>query len=92
MEYLFQVCDLNTAITMIGSRLKDQIVVFISQGHNLFHLLKNELLNILELVLGRQIKELETHSIIIKKEIPDTVPVGIEYVFTNKGLNLIPVL
>lgn len=48
--------------------------------------------NISEQVLGRQLKELETHAIIVKKEIPETVPLGIEYILTNKGLDLIPIL
>ena len=77
---------------MISGRWKSQIVYSISIGNNRFHLLKKELPNVSEQVLGRQLKELETHAIIIKKEIPDTVPAGIEYVLTNKGRDLIPIL
>jgi DNA-binding HxlR family transcriptional regulator len=91
-QFLFQVCELNSAISVIGGRWKSQIVYSISQGNNRFHLLKKELPNISEQVLGRQLKELETHAIIIKKEIPDTVPFGIEYVLTNKGQELVPIL
>jgi len=91
-QFLFQVCELNSALAMISGRWKSQIVYSISTGNNRFHLLKRELPNISEQVLGRQLKELETHAIIIKKEIPDTVPAGIEYVLTNKGRDLIPIL
>ncbi|MFY1047733.1 winged helix-turn-helix transcriptional regulator [Chryseobacterium sp. GP-SGM7] len=91
-RFLFQVCELNSAIAMISGRWKSQIVYSISQGNYRFHLLKKELPNISEQVLGRQLKELETHAIIVKKEILDTVPVGIEYVLTNKGLDLVPIL
>jgi len=91
-RFLSQVCELNSAISMISGRWKSQIVYSISQGNNRFHLLKKELPNISEQVLGRQLKELETHAIIIKEEIPDTVPVGIEYVLTNKGRDLVPIL
>ena len=91
-QFLFQVCELNSAIAMISGRWKSQIVYSISQGNNRFHLLKKELLNISEQVLGRQLKELETHAIIVKKEIPETIPVGIEYILTNKGLDLVPIL
>ncbi len=77
---------------MISGRWKSQIVYSISQGNNRFHLLKKELPNISEQVLGRQLKELETHAIIVKKEIPETVPVGIKYVLTNKGLDLVTIL
>ena len=48
--------------------------------------------NISEQVLGRQLKELETHRLIVKKEIPDTVPAGIEYILTNKGKEVVPIL
>ncbi|TDS13088.1 winged helix-turn-helix transcriptional regulator [Sphingobacterium paludis] len=91
-QFLFQVCELNSAIAIIGGRWKAQIVYSISQGNNRFHLLKKELPNISEQVLGRQLKELEIHAIIIKKEIPDTVPLGVEYVLTNKGLDLVSIL
>jgi len=69
-QFLFQVCELNSAIAMISGRWKSQIVYSISQGNNRFHLLKKELSNISEQVLGRQLKELETHAIIIKKKFP----------------------
>jgi DNA-binding HxlR family transcriptional regulator len=91
-QFLFEVCELNSAIAIISGRWKSQIVYSISQGNNRFHLLQQELLNISETVLARQLKELETHAIIVKQEIPNTVPVGIEYILTNKGLDLIPIL
>ena len=77
---------------MISGRWKSQIVYSISQGNNRFHLLKRELPNISEQVLGRQLKDLETHAILVKQDIPETVPVGVEYILTNKGLDLIPIL
>lgn len=91
-QFLFQVCELNSAIAMISGRWKSQIVYSISQGNNRFHLLQQELPNISETVLARQLKELETHAILVKQDIPDTVPAGIQYVLTNKGLDLVPVL
>ncbi len=91
-QFLFQVCELNSALSVISGRWKSQIVYSISHGNNRFHLLKKELPNISEQVLGRQLKELETHAIIAKKTIPDTVPVGVKYVLTNKGNDLVPIL
>lgn len=91
-QFLFEVCELNSALAMISGRWKSQIVYSISQGNNRFHLLRKELPNLSEQVLGRQLKELETHAILIKREIPDTVPLGIEYMLTNKGLDLVPIL
>lgn len=75
-QFLFQVCELNSAVAMISGRWKSQIVYSISEGNNRFHLLKKELPNISEQVLGRQLKELETHAILVKKELPETIPSG----------------
>ena len=45
-QFLFQVCELNSAIAMISGRWKSQIVYSISQDNNRFHLIKKELPNI----------------------------------------------
>ncbi len=91
-QFLFGICELNSAVSIISGRWKSQIIYSISEGNNRFHLLKKELPNISEQVLGRQLKELEIHKIIIKKEIPGTIPAGIEYILTNKGKDLVPIL
>jgi DNA-binding HxlR family transcriptional regulator len=91
-QFLFQVCERNSAISMVSGRWKSQIVYYISQGNNRFHLLQQKLPTISETVLARQLKELETHAILIKREIPDTVPTGVKYILTNKGLDLVPIL
>lgn len=91
-QFLFQVCERNSAISMVSGRWKSQIVYYISQGNNRFHLLQQKLPNISETVLARQLKELETHAILIKRQIPDTAPTGVEYILTNKGLDLVPIL
>ncbi|MCJ7934467.1 MAG: helix-turn-helix transcriptional regulator [Chryseobacterium sp.] len=91
-QFLFGICELNSAVSIISGRWKSQIIYSISEGNNRFHLLKKELPNISEQVLGRQLKELETHRLIVKKEIPGTVPAGIEYLLTNKGKEVVPIL
>jgi DNA-binding HxlR family transcriptional regulator len=91
-QFLSQVCERNSAISMVSGRWKSQIVYYISQGNNRFHLLLQKLPNISETVLARQLKELEAHAILIKMEIPDTVPTGVKYILTNKGLDLVPIL
>ncbi len=91
-EFLSQVCERNSAISIISGRWKGQIIFCISQGHNRFHLLQQVLPKISETVLARQLKELETHAILVKREIPGTVPIGVKYILTNKGLDLVPVL
>ena len=77
---------------MISGRWKAQIVYYIYEGSNRFNLLQKKLPKISETVLARQLKELEKHAILVKVEVPDTVPAGIKYVLTNKGLDLVPIL
>jgi len=91
-QFLFQVCERNSAISMVSGRWKSQIVYFISAGNDRFHLLQQKLPNISETVLARQLKELESHAILVKQPIPGTVPQGVKYVLTNKGLDLVPIL
>ena len=91
-QFLFQVCERNSAISMISGRWKAQIVYYIYQGNNRFHLLKKKLPKISETVLARQLKELENHAILVKVEVPDSIPIGIKYVLTNKGNDLVPIL
>jgi len=91
-QYLFEVCERNSAINIISGRWKAQIVYYISKGNNRFHLLQQALPAVSETVLARQLKELETHAILVKREIPNTVPAGIIYLLTNKGMDLVPIL
>jgi DNA-binding HxlR family transcriptional regulator len=91
-QFLSQVCERNSAINMISGRWKGQIVYYIYQGNNRFHLLQKKLPAISETVLARQLKELESHAILVKIEVSDTTPIGIKYVLTNKGLDLVPIL
>lgn len=91
-QSLFQLCERNSAISMISGRWKGQIVYYISQGNDRFHLLQQKLPNISETVLARQLKELESHAILVRREIPNTVPKGIKYILTNKGIDLVPIL
>ena len=91
-QFLFEVCERNSAISMISGRWKGQIVYYIYQGNNRFHLLKKKLPKISETVLARQLKELENHAILVKVEVPDSTPTGIKYILTNKGNDLVPIL
>jgi DNA-binding HxlR family transcriptional regulator len=43
-QFLFQVCELNSALSVISGRWKSQIVYSISQGNKRFHLLKKNYL------------------------------------------------
>ena len=91
-QFLFETCERNSAISIVSGRWKSQIIYYISQGNNHFHLLKQKLPAISETVLARQLKELETHAILVKREIADTVPTGVKYLLTNKGWDLVPIL
>lgn len=91
-QYLFTACELNSAMALIGGRWKIPILLSISKGNNRFSLLLKDLEYISEQVLGRQIKELEKNSLITKKKIPNTIPLGVEYSLTNRTIELLPIL
>lgn len=91
-QFLFQNCELNSALNVISGRWKAQIVYSIWSGNDRFSKLKQELPAISEQVLSRQLKELETHAILVKIPIPETVPAGICYQLTGKGIALVPIL
>ncbi|WP_106791129.1 helix-turn-helix domain-containing protein [Aquimarina sp. Aq78] len=90
-RYLHKKCALNVAIDIIGVRWASQIIFSISQGVNRFHLLKEELPNISEQVLSRKLKILEKQKIIIKTIIPDSTPIGVRYILTSRGEDLLPI-
>ncbi|MDR6781938.1 DNA-binding HxlR family transcriptional regulator [Pedobacter africanus] len=89
---LAKLCERNSAISIVSGRWKSQIVFNIFLGNDRFHLLQQQLPGISETVLARQLKELELHAILVKKEMPETVPIGKRYILTNKGLDLVPIL
>lgn len=91
-QFLSGVCERNSAISIVSGRWKSQIIFYISDGNNRFHLLQRKLPNISEAVLARQLKELEAHAILVKTEIHGKGPVGVKYILTNKGLDLLPIL
>jgi DNA-binding HxlR family transcriptional regulator len=91
-KLLAKICERNSAISIVSGRWKSQIVFNISLGNDRFHLLQQKLPGISETVLARQLKELESHAILVKREIPNTTPIGKKYILTNKGQDLVPIL
>jgi DNA-binding HxlR family transcriptional regulator len=88
-EYLMNICDFHYVLQLIGGRWKAQILFAIAQGYNRFSLLKKEMPNISDQVLGRQLKSLEKDDLIYKKPIHNSIPPGVEYIFTDKANSLI---
>ncbi|WP_104382992.1 helix-turn-helix domain-containing protein [Sphingobacterium sp. HMA12] len=91
-RYLLNTCDFNYVLQLIGGRWKSQIIFSIAHGNNRFSLIKQDLDNISDQVLGRQLRSLEIEGIIEKSEIPFSIPKGIQYNFTEKADSLIPLL
>jgi DNA-binding HxlR family transcriptional regulator len=91
-EFLYETCELNSALSMISGRWKAQIVYSISKGNNRFTLLKTELPNISDQVLSRQLNELENHAILYKVVLPEFTPTRVEYHLTQKGRDVVPIL
>jgi DNA-binding HxlR family transcriptional regulator len=90
--FLFRTCELNSALSIINGRWKSQLVLCISKGYNRFSLLKKVLPNISDQMLSKQLNALECESIVQKYTIQNSIPAGIEYVLTEKGHALIPIL
>lgn len=91
-EYLINSCDFNYVLKIIGGRWKSEILFSMVRGNNRFSMLKNDLENITDQVLGRQLRNLEKDGLITKAGIPNTTPNGIIYSFTEKAATLIPLL
>ena len=84
------VCDFNHVLKLIGGRWKSYILFSIANGNNRYSLLKADIENISDQVLSRQLKEMEKDGLIIKTEIPNTIPNGILYSFTEMAESLVP--
>lgn len=90
--YLMNTCDFNYVLKLIGGRWKSQILFSMARGNNRFSTLKNDLENITDQVLGRQLRTLEEDGLIQKSEIPGAKPNGVKYALTEKTDTLIPLL
>lgn len=89
LRILAEACDVNAILGSIELRWKMQVLYCISKGVYQFSKLKKVFPTISDQVLGKRIGKLEQDGLIIKKEIPGTIPQQIKYEVTDKGKELL---
>ena len=80
-------CPITSTIEVIGGKWKPIIIWLLMKGTMRFGELNKSVPGITLKVLSRQLKELETDGIIIRKAYPE-VPPRVEYSLSEKGVSL----
>ena len=85
-------CPAERAIYFLGGKWKIRILFTLFQNKTVrFNELKKVLKTITQQMLSKQLKELETDGIVIRK-VHQVVPPKVEYSLTEFGLSVIPIL
>lgn len=92
LKVLAEACDVNTVLSTIAMRWKMQILYCIAEGVYQFSKIKKAFPSLSDQVLGKRINELQQEGLIIRTEIPDTVPQQIKYTVTDKGTELLAII
>jgi DNA-binding HxlR family transcriptional regulator len=92
LRILAEACDVNTILGSIGLRWKMQILYCISKGVYQFSKLKKVFPTISDQILGKRISELQQEGLIVKIEVPKTIPQQIKYEITDKGKGLLRIV
>ena len=96
-EYGFQMngrvfhCALDITMNYIGGKWKTVVLWYLRKGAKRFSELKKHIPEITEKMLSIQLKQLEKDGIVSRKVFPE-VPPRVEYVLTEEGKSLIPLL
>ncbi len=75
------------ALDVINGKWKLPIIISLSFGNKRFRQMANEIPNITDRMLSKELRELEMNQL-IKRTVYDTVPVTIEYSMTKYGESL----
>ena len=92
LRILAEACNVNAILGCIGLRWKMQILYCIANDVYQFSKLKKVFPTLSDQVLGKRIFELQETELIIKTEIPNTVPQQIKYTVTDKGRELLGIV
>jgi DNA-binding HxlR family transcriptional regulator len=84
-------CPVMHAMDIIGGKWKLPIIFNLSIGAHRFGGLKRALPGITQQMLSKQLKELETHGLVLRKPYAE-VPPRVEYSLTKKGFGILPVV
>lgn len=92
IEYFEKNCQVQSALKVITGKWKTSIIKTIaSQCPKRFGILKKELDNIAQGTLTTVLRELE-HDGLLHREVYAEVPPRVEYMLTDKGKRLLPIL
>ncbi len=75
------------ALDVINGKWKLPIIISLSFGNKRFRQMANEIPNITDRMLSKELRELEMNQL-IKRTVYDSVPVSIEYSMTKYGESL----
>ncbi|MBP1935060.1 winged helix-turn-helix transcriptional regulator [Ammoniphilus resinae] len=91
MDYSSMCPRYEAAIDILGKKWTGLIIRVLLGGPRRFKEIKEQIPDMSDRVLSERMKELEDAGILVRKVYPDT-PVRIEYVLTERGKNLEPVI
>ena len=84
-------CSVEVTLNMISGRWKVLIIHQLLEGSKRFNQLQRELRGITQRTLTKQLREMEAHNLIIRKDYNE-IPPRVDYSLSPLGLSLKPVL
>ena len=84
-------CGLSVAVKVVGGKWKAWMIDCIKRGVNRPSAIHREMQEVSPRIINLHLKELEDYGIIYKK-IYAEVPARVEYLFTEAGLSVLPVI
>lgn len=84
-------CPVEAALELIGGKWKGVALYHLLDGTKRYNELKREVGNVTQRMLTKQLRELESDGLIVRKVFP-VVPPHVEYSLSEKGRTLKPIL
>ena len=85
------VCPVEAALERIGGKWKGVALYHLLEGTKRYNELKRDVGNVTQRMLTKQLRELESDGLIVRKVFP-VVPPHVEYSLSEKGRTLKPIL
>lgn len=90
-QKVFSGCPVEVSLDVIGGKWKGVIVFHLLQGTQRFNQLQRLLPGISQRVLTKQLRELESHGLVVRTVHP-VVPPHVDYALSDLGRQLAPVI
>ena len=85
------VCPVEATLERIGGKWKGVALYHLLEGTKRYNELKRDVGNVTQRMLTKQLRELESDGLIVRKVFP-VVPPHVEYSLSEKGRTLEPIL